>query len=63
MAIATNETLADTGTMIMHTVDTRTGKMTAPTKTETIMTSITQMATIATGRNNGDHSNTCVHEG
>jgi hypothetical protein len=28
-----------------------------PIGTETIMTSITQMATIATGRNNGDHNN------
>jgi len=57
MAIAIRETLADTGTMTTHTVDTATGKMTAPTGTETIMTSITQMATIATGKDNGDHNN------
>ena len=40
---------------------TTTGKMTAPTGTETIMTSITRMATIATGRNNGDHNNNHDH--
>lgn len=61
MAIATREILADTGTMTVHTVDTETGKMTAPTGTETIMTRITQMATIATGSDNGDHNNNHGH--
>jgi hypothetical protein len=35
--------------------------MTAPTATETIMTSITRMATIATGNDNGDHNNNPAH--
>ena len=61
MAIAIRETLADTDTMTTHTVNTETGDMTAPTGTETIMTSITRMATIATGRNNEDHNNNHDH--
>jgi len=52
--IAINETLADTDTMTEHLVGTATGNMTAPTATETIMTSITQ-TTIAIGKDNGDH--------
>ena len=57
MVIAISETLADTDTMTTHLVDTATGNMTAPTATETIMTSITQMATIATGNNNRECDN------
>jgi hypothetical protein len=49
MVIAIREILADTDTMTTHSVDTATGDMTAPTETETIMTSITPMVIIATG--------------
>jgi len=56
--IAIRETLADTDTMITHTAATATGEMTAPTATGIIMTSIIQMATIATGNDSLDHSNT-----
>jgi len=48
MGIATNATLADTGTMTTHTANIGTGSTTAITGTETIMTSIIQMGTIAT---------------
>jgi len=61
MVIAIRETLADTDTMTTLTVDTATGDMTAPIGTETIMTSITQMATIAIGKNNGVHNNNHGH--
>jgi len=61
MVIAINETLADTDTMTEHLVDIATGNMTAPTATETIMTSTTQMATIAIGKDNGDHNNNHGH--
>ena len=44
--------------MTTHSADTKTGDMTAPTGMETIMTSITQMAIIATGTDNADHKNT-----
>jgi hypothetical protein len=44
--------------MITHTAATATGEMTAPTATGIIMTSIIQMATIATGNDSLDHSNT-----
>jgi hypothetical protein len=52
MATAIKETIADTGTMTTHTVDTKTGSLTALIGTETIMTSITQTATIAIGKSN-----------
>ena len=57
MAIAISETLADTDTMTTHSVNTTTGNMTAPTGTATTMTSITQMATIATGTGNEGYNN------
>jgi len=38
-------------------VNTTTGNMTAPTGTATTMTSITQMATIATGTGNEGYNN------
>jgi hypothetical protein len=38
--------------MTTHTVDTKTGSLTALIGTETIMTSITQTATIAIGKSN-----------
>jgi hypothetical protein len=49
MVIVTKEMIADSGTMIVHTVDTAAGDMTAPTGMETIMIGITPMATIGTG--------------
>jgi len=58
MVIAIRETHAGTDTMTTDTASTKTGDMTAPTGTETIMTSITQMAIIATGKDNLDRNNT-----
>jgi hypothetical protein len=61
MVIVIRETLADSDTMTTHTVNTETGNMTAPTGTETIMTSITQMAIIATGNDNGVYGHNPGH--
>jgi hypothetical protein len=43
--------------MTTNTVNTGIGDMTGPTGMETIMMSITQMAIIATGKDNADHNN------
>jgi hypothetical protein len=49
--------------MTTHTVATPTGTMTAPTGTEIITTSITQMATIATGNDSRDHNCNQIQQG
>jgi len=55
--IAIRETHVGIDTMTTNTVNTGIGDMTGPTGMETIMMSITQMAIIATGKDNADHNN------